>query len=220
VSVADASRLRRLIAERPGDPPRREPAAAIEGERCDLCGEPIPPEHRHLLDLERRELACGCRACTLLFDSPVAGRRFRLVPDRYLALADFDLDDAAWQSLRLPVDLAFFFESTAVERVAAFYPGPMGATESLLELAAWTELLERNPILADLAPDVEALLVNRAGDAREHFIVPVDVPYRLVGLIRTHWRGLSGGDEVWREIEHFFEGLRGRARTFAAAGRE
>ena len=42
-------------------------------------------------------------------------------------------------------------------------------------------------------PDVEALLVNRVGAVREYFIVPIDECYKLVGLIRLHWRGLSGG---------------------------
>jgi hypothetical protein len=28
-----------------------------------------------------------------------------------------------------------------------------------------------------------------------------------VGLIRTRWRGLSGGEDVWKEIEGFFEEL-------------
>jgi hypothetical protein len=54
---------------------------------------------------------------------------------------------------------------------------------------------------------VEAVLVNRARGARQHFLVPIEDPYRLVGLIRTRWRGLSGGEDVWKEIEGFFEEL-------------
>jgi hypothetical protein len=52
---------------------------------------------------------------------------------------------------------------------------------------------------------VEALLVNRARGTRQHFLVPIDDCYRLAGLIRTRWRGLSGGEEVWKEIDRFFE---------------
>ena len=37
--------------------------------------------------------------------------------------------------------------------------------------------------------------------------MPIDECYKLVGLIRTHWRGLSGGDEVWDEIARFFDRL-------------
>jgi hypothetical protein len=63
-----------------------------------------------------------------------------------------------------------------------------------------------------LEPDVEALLVNRARGARRHWIVPIEDCYALVGVIRTHWRGLTGGTEVWREIARSFEGLDRRAR--------
>jgi Family of unknown function (DUF5947) len=179
-----------------------------ELERCDLCGEPIPAKHRHLLDLESRELMCACQACRLLFERPAAGAggaHYRLVPDRRLRLDDFAMDDAVWARMRIPVEMAFFFHSTPAERVQAYYPGPMGATESLLELGAWEELERDNPVLATLEPDVEALLVNRARGARQYFLVPIEDCYRLAGLIRTRWRGLSGGEEVWREIDGFFK---------------
>jgi Family of unknown function (DUF5947) len=201
-AAAAGSRLRSLIAR------SRQPAGGPE-EACELCSEPIPAEHRHMLDLQRRQLLCACRACALLFDRREAGGgRYRLVPDRSRRVVDFDLDDLRWQALRIPVDMAFFFRSTPLERVVAFYPGPMGATESLLELTDWEDLEERNPVLAAMEPDVEALLVNRANGAREHWIVPVDRAYGLVGLIRTRWKGLGGGDEVWTEIDRFFAALR------------
>jgi hypothetical protein len=53
------------------------------------------------------------------------------------------------------------------------------------------------------------LLVNRT--AREYFVLPIDECYRLVGLMRSHWKGLSGGTEVWREIHLFFAEMKGRA---------
>jgi Family of unknown function (DUF5947) len=177
-----------------------------ELERCDLCGEPIPPRHRHLFDLDSRELMCACQACRLLFERPAAGgAHYRLVPDRRLRLDDFVMDDASWARLRIPVDMAFFFHASDEGRVQAYYPGPMGATESLLELEAWDELVRDNPVLGTLEPDVEALLVNRARGARTHLVVPIEDCYRLAGLIRTRWRGLSGGEEVWREIDGFFK---------------
>jgi hypothetical protein len=36
-------------------------------------------------------------------------------------------------------------------------------------------------------------------------------------LIRTHWRGLSGGTEVWQELTRYFAGLRERALVVEAA---
>jgi hypothetical protein len=88
----------------------------------------------------------------------------------------------------------------------------MGPTESLLKLSTWQELAESNPEIKEMVADVEALLVNRARGARQHFLVPIDDCYRLVGLLRSHWRGLSGGQEVWEEIGRFFEALQARAR--------
>jgi hypothetical protein len=64
---------------------------------------------------------------------------------------------------------------------------------------------------------VEALLVNRIRSARRQWAVPLDDCYGLVGLIRTHWRGLTGGKAVWQEIDGFFDELDRRAR--GATGR-
>ncbi len=207
-----SSRLRRLARQ------AREEVEATQ-EKCELCSAPIPADHRHLLDLGSRELMCACQACKILFDRGAAGGgHYRLIPDRRLQIDDFALDDVAWENLRIPVDMAFFFHNSDAERVMAFYPGPMGATESLLELRSWTELEQANPILRELEPDVEALLVNRAHGKRSHWLVPIDDCYNLVGLIRTRWRGLAGGKEVWEEIERFFERLGQQARPAAGAG--
>ena len=138
---------------------------------------------------------CGARAARAACCSTARGAgggHYRLVPERRLRLTGFELADAAWEELRIPVDMAFFFHSSAAERVVAFYPGPMGATESLLELSAWEAIEGANPVLAGMEPDVEALLVNRARGARDYWLVPIDDCYGLVGLIRTRWRGLTG----------------------------
>jgi hypothetical protein len=201
------SRLQELA--RPGAP---RPEEAVQ-EQCDLCAEPIPPEHRHLLDLESRRLLCACRACSILFDrSGAGGGHYRLIPDRVLALEDVELDDVTWQSFGIPVDMAFFFHSSAAGRVVAFYPSPLGATESLLDLEAWDDLVAANPVLGELEPDVEAFLVDRTNGRRDCWILPVDRCYELVGLVRTHWRGFTGGEEVWGALDGFFERLRKEAR--------
>jgi hypothetical protein len=207
-------RLRRLAQ-------RAAETAPEQQEHCELCGLPVPGEHRHVINVQTRELLCACRACSLLFDRRAAGGgHFRLVPDRRLVLEQFELSDLTWERLRIPVDMAFFFTSSAAERVMAFYPGPMGATESRLELATWEEVERANPVLASMGPDVEALLVNRAKGARRHWLVPVEDCYRLVALIRTRWRGFTGGKEVWAGIDGFFGDLDRRARRFKPAGTE
>jgi hypothetical protein len=63
---------------------------------------------------------------------------------------------------------------------------------------------------------VEALLVNRLSSPPAYFRLGIDKCYELIGLIRTHWRGLSGGKVVQREIDRFFTDLKERA--FPAGG--
>jgi hypothetical protein len=208
------SRLRQVVE-------RSASARQAAQERCDMCAEPIPAEHRHLIDLSSRELMCACRACSLLFDRGAAGGgHFRLVPDRRLRIDDFDMDDLRWENLRIPVDIAFFFHHSGEGRVTAYYPSPAGPTESLLELDAWEQIERANPALRGLDPDVEALLVNRSRGARQYFLVPIEDCYALVGVIRTRWRGLTGGAEVWQEIERFFESLAGRSKEVQTERKE
>jgi hypothetical protein len=186
------------------------------GERCELCGANIAAQHPHLFAPEKRQLLCACDACSLLF-SDTQNARFRRVPRRVQFLPDFRLADAEWDGLGIPINLAFFCFSSPASRVVALYPSPAGATEAQLPPEAWEELISTNPALRGLESDVEALLVNRVGQTREHYIVPIDACFKLVGLIRTHWRGLSGGTEVWDAVGRFFAELKERSSGGAHA---
>ncbi len=189
---------------------RRFARPRVEVEFCDLCHTEIPAAHTHLLEPASRKIHCACRACAILFDNP-GETRFKRVPTRVSHLVNFNLTDEQWNELLIPIQLAFFFKSAIDKKTIALYPSPAGATESLLPLEAWNEIVAANSFLERMETDVEALLVNRVGATREYFIVPVDECYKLVGLIRAHWRGLSGGTEVWREINNFYAELRKRA---------
>ncbi len=175
-------------------------------EHCEICDAAIPPEHVHLVDIVGRRLLCACRSCAATA-SRGAGP-VRLAPKRVVALLDFRITDSEWDSLQLPIDMAFIFHSTPEGRPIALYPGPAGATESLLSLEGWSQLVGSNPSLGALRPDVEALLVNRTHGSQEYYLVPIDRCYALVGTIRRQWRGLSGGSEVWEAIGGFFTRLR------------
>jgi hypothetical protein len=183
-------------------------------EHCGLCSAALADEHPHLVETATRRLVCACDGCALLFDGPAAGR-FRRVPRRVVELPDLRLTDEAWESLQLPINLAFFVRGTPAGLVVAYYPSPAGATESLVAAEAWEALAAAEPALRGLEPDVEALLVNRVGSSRDYFRVGVDHCFRLVGLVRSHWRGLSGGATVWGEVAGFFAGLRERGRSHA-----
>jgi Family of unknown function (DUF5947) len=183
-------------------------------ERCELCSLGLRPDHPHLIELAQRQLVCTCEACAILFSGQ--GVKFKRVPRRVLSLPNFNLSDAEWNSLMVPINMAFFFKNSLEDRMVAMYPSPAGATESLLELEAWNDISARNAVVSTMESDVEALLVNRLGYSRgysaaEYYLLPIDECYKLVGLIRMHWKGLAGGAEVWRELGEFFTSLKAKS---------
>ncbi len=122
----------------------RRPRAA---ERCELCSTEIASQHPHLLDPAVRKLVCSCDACALLFSGQDRAR-FKRVPRLVRLLANFQMTDAQWDSLMIPINMAFFFRSSPDARMVAMYPSPAGATESLLSLESWNEIAAVNPELA------------------------------------------------------------------------
>jgi hypothetical protein len=183
-------------------------------ETCEMCSRELASEHAHLLETANRKLICACEACAILF-SGNQNLKFKRVPRDVRFLSDFRLTDAQWDSLMMPIEMAFLYYSTPHGKIVAYYPSPAGPTESLLSLDTWNDVIQENVILNELRTDVEALLVNRVGAGRgvnpEYYMVPIDECYKLVGLIRMHWRGLSGGTEVWREVGQFFAELKAKA---------
>ena len=190
-------------------------ARSAPSESCDLCSIELGPGHPHLVEPATRRLICACQACAILF-SGAAETKYRRVPQRVRYLSNFQLSDEQWEGLMIPINMAFFFQSSDAGKVIVLYPSPAGATESLLDFESWKEILESNPVLQEMEPDTEALLVNRVQGASDHFIVPIDECYRLVGLIRTKWKGLAGGAEVWEAINGFFAEMKQRAMGVAA----
>jgi hypothetical protein len=232
--------LRRFAAPR---------AAASAQERCDLCKAALAGEHPHLVDLRSRRLLCACPPCALLFERRGASEgRFKRVGSQRRRIRDMRLGPDFWDRLQIPVRLAFFFENSDASfaqraegerspsdasfaqraegerspsggRVVAFYPGPAGATESLLPLAAWREVIAENPVLQTLEADVEAMLLRgRESETPECFLVPIDLCYALTGTVRRTWKGFEGGAEAWQEIDGFFAALRATARDVARSG--
>lgn len=202
--------LRRFLEQPPAPKPR-------PGERCDMCGEPIAAEHSHVVNVQTRSLLCTCRPCYLLFTHTGAAQgRYKAVPERYLYDPAFDLSPAQWDEMQIPVSMAFFFVNSELGRFGAFYPSPAGATESLLPLDTWETIMRANPRFASVAPDVEALLLNRTGERFECFLAPIAACYELVGRVKLHWKGFAGGEEAWREIDAFFGDLRQKSRLVEA----
>ena len=207
VSPGDAVSPRASTGGRAGaDPPQDE-------ERCEFCAAGIGAGHGHVADLEGSSLMCACRPCYLLFTHGQAGGgRYRSVPDRYLADPARPMTAAEWDALEIPVGLAFFLRSSVAGEVTGFYPSPAGATQCRLDLAAWDRLAAAHPLLAAMAPDVEAALISRTGESVEHFLVPIDACYELAGRMRLYWRGFDGGEEARQSIAGFLDQVRSRAR--------
>jgi hypothetical protein len=185
------------------------------GDACELCGAPVGERHAHVVELERRSVCCACPTCARLFAQPGAGGgRLRTVPERVLQDPGFELSEAEWAALQIPVRLAFVFVSSATGRWSAVYPSPAGAVESAPSPDAWAAVAARSPLFAAVEPDVEAVLVRgpRGGGPLACLLVPIDACYELVGRIRRRWRGFDGGDEVRREMDRLFEALHARAR--------
>ena len=186
-----------------------ERAAALRTERCELCRAPLSGEHRHILDESSGQPLCACRACAVLFDRDAAGGdHFALIPERRQRVGGAGLDEA-WEELGVPVGLAFFVPAAAGD-VAVVYPGPAGVIESSVDVDVWRRFAARDDAVASMQPDVEGLLVHRLRGGHDQWVVPIDDCYRLVALLRSHWRGMNGGDEVWTEVARFFQELAGR----------
>ncbi len=182
-------------------------------QRCELCAGPIPQEgHQHLVDPATRHLLCVCHACAVLFDDSGV-TNYRWVPRDSRKLDDFEIAGELWNAFSIPVSLVFFVRTSVPQGVMAIYPSPAGPTESPIDEDVWQMLASAHPSIAGLREDVEALLVNRTREPHQYFIVPVDECYKLTALIRRHWRGFSGGDDLWESVRVFFVELRARSRT-------
>jgi Family of unknown function (DUF5947) len=213
---AGATGLRRFVkrpagaaapsAQDLGAPPGQD--AEPSAERCEMCHTVLPGWHGHLVDTDKRSIACACRACYLLFTHDGAGGgKYRAIPERICHDPERPMAELDWGELQIPVTMAFFFYNSALDQVVAGYPSPGGVTECELDLQAWDRLTAAYPLLAELTPDTEAIFVRR----EEVFLIPIDMCYSLVGELRLYWQGFDGGAEVREALDRFLAELRRRA---------
>ena len=198
-------RMRRIAAGGGAASSAQPKPAAAPVEHCDFCETEIPSSHRHMVDLDERRILCACESCwSQRSDEP----SLRPAGVRTLRFPDFRLPDEIWARFEVPVGLAFFMINGQSGELSSMYPSPVGATESPIDPAAWTALIELNPGLEGLEPDSEALIIDRTdGRFRRAVIAPIDECYRLVGMIKVSWEGLSGGDGPANATKAFFESL-------------
>jgi len=150
-----------------------------EGDRCDLCAEPLASDHEHLFAPRERALACVCAGCALI---QIA--RYRRVPKRFTPVA---IDSRALLAmLGVPVGVAAILVHEDGRKVVT-YPGPAGLVEAALD----EELADMPP----LEPEVEALVCSSLAGGGA-WIAGIDIVFELIGELRRHWRGLTGGAEA------------------------
>jgi len=196
VSSSLVSKLRKIVASSTAE-------EAVE--RCDFCGTVLAEDHRHLVDLAAMKFMCTCEMCMIVM---AESGKYKPLPQRSLHLEAFNMPDDLWADFLIPVNMAFFVLSSMRGGAVAYYPAPAGATESKLKMEPWNELVKLNPVLNEIVPDLEALLVNRLDAVPEYFIVPIDSCYKLVGMVRIKWQGIFGGREVNDVIRQFFDELK------------
>ena len=207
------SKLRKLsqqgaLSQRKKSPNSENSNGTQATERCDFCSKPISPDHRHFADLTNMKFMCACEVCTVM---QAEKGEYRPIPQRYKFLDGFEMPESVWAQLKIPVNMAFIVYNSDRNQPIAFYPSPAGSMESELQLASWESLNEDNPELQSLAPDLEGFMINRLNKPYEHFIVPIDSCYELIGLIRMTWQGIHGGEKIQDTVRGYFKDLKQRA---------
>ena len=203
------SALRRLqMREMPDGP---EPLEAS----CDLCGTSMPEDHRHLLQLDERRIVCVVRGAA----GPCARATPSTCPPARASCGSRTsrCRDELWARFRIPIGLAFFLRGRG-GGVVALYPSPAGATESRARPRVVGRARALNPVLesssrgrgADRGPHGGAAAVRDRSDRQA---------YRLVGLIKANWQGISGGPAVEQAVDGFFEELGERVSAVERDGR-
>ena len=204
----NSAKLKQFLAQR---------AIPHQGESCRFCNADIDAPHVYVINIVTHTLISVCPPCYLLFTLEGAAQgKYKAVPQRRIYLPDLALTQTQWEALQIPVGIAFFHRNTSQSCITSCYPGPEGATQSLVRLETWDALEEANPILEKLVPDVESLVIHHPQDHQrsEGGIVPIDVSDELMKYLKQQWRGLDGGEEAWKTIHTFVTDMRTRSETF------
>ena len=150
--MAAAGDTRRRLAAARGWRAGRRPSARPRPSAATCAARRSPPSTATCSTCDTRELRCACRAVRAALRPP-RGRRRALPPGPRAArcgVMDFELDDLAWEELRLPVDIAFFFRSSRAGRVRGLSTrARWGRPSRCSTLEAWETLEARQPGAVD-----------------------------------------------------------------------
>ena len=206
-------RLRRMATAPP--PP-------VVEEQCEFCSVDLGERHGHVADVAEHRLLCVCRPCYLLFAPEVSGGRGSArgrgrSPCRRAASRRRHVGVVA-----CPVDLVFLLPPVWPRRrrapPAAFYPGPGGATESELDLHAWSRIVADNPAFDQTMSDVEAVLLRRHDRVFTATWCRSTSATSWSALWAPRGRSSGGRPEVWDRMREFFDELDRRGREVPRSG--
>lgn len=185
---------------------RRFAEIATDHRPCDLCRCELANPHRHVMDVTTRSILCACNLCAWTFSNDANGR-FRPIP-QFVTRVDSGILDDLWNRLDIPIGMAFFTVEHLPQQesmiLRAVYPSPGGPIVSSVDPLVWQSLFESHHRPLKMQPDVESLLVRQTEKNDDCFIAPIDRCYELVGIVRRHWDGWSGGTAVHEAIDRFF----------------
>ena len=191
--------------------------AAVE--RCELCGLELAPEHRHLLEMAKRKITCACDPCALRFTDVVDGR-FKLIPRDARVLPDFRIDRRAMGGSRAADQSRLSLSRFGRGKNHGALSGA-GGSDGIAPAARGLANAGASRIRRwrGWQPDVEALLVNRVGEAREYFIAPIDACFELVGTDPDALARAVGRERSVARDRRVFRAAQGAVRKCEEVGR-
>ena len=209
--VSSLRQLARPAAAADRDERRTAPAATARPARAATCAATRyrPTIVTSCSSPSAASCACARAAWRFARATPSCARR----GTRVVWLDDFELSDELWARSRSrsasPSSCATAPPAASSRSIRARPGRPSRSSTS----DAWEELGPPTRCSIDLEPDAEALIVNRMAEPPQHAIAPIDECYRLVGLIKASWEGISGGAGPEEAIAAFFDELRARSAS-------
>ena len=146
---------------------------------CRFCSAPLDTFSNPLFEVATQRIVPACEKCASRF-SRNDGRPFKLIPRETRALENFQMPDVSWQAFNLSAGVTFVFYSTAATALLSVCKMAAMTVESTVPREVWKAIVEANPALEEMRPDVEGFLIVHALDFKEYYIAPIDVCYNLV----------------------------------------
>lgn len=161
-----------------------------------------------MFDGERRALCRVCDRCRRALVAADPGR-WRTLPHRWLHDRSLRASWAEWRRLGLVLPVGALVRDSLRGWVARVPHGD----ERPVDEDAVADLGARTPLVAEVHPDVEALVVGGRPEP-ELWLVPIDTSELLATHARRHWRG--AGMAAWLVLDTFFDALRAQSRPVVA----